>query len=95
MWFNIAELKHVYVSYWSFILLLCVLITINRLLFLWIRTTEFMQRLVMYLNEKCKETGKIKNERAILLQVQCIHTAFLFWHTHRESVIPHTSLALM
>ena len=36
--------------------------------------------------------GCLKNEHAILLQVQCIHTASLFWHTHTHTHT-HTQLA--
>lgn len=46
-----------------------------------------------WLNEKCKETGWLKNEHAILFQVQCIHTASLLWHTHQAEWHPTHQLS--
>lgn len=45
------------------------------------------------LNGTFKETGWFKNEHAILLQVQCIHTASLFWHTHQAQPHPTHQLS--
>lgn len=35
----------------------------------------------------------VKNEHAILLQVQSIHTASLFWHTHQAQRHPTHQLS--
>lgn len=47
----------------------------------------------LWLNGKFKETGWLKNEHAILLQVQRIHTASVFWHTHQAQRHPTHQLS--
>lgn len=37
--------------------------------------------------------GRLKKEHVILLQVQCIHTASLFWQTHQEQCHPTHQLS--
>lgn len=45
-----------------------------------------------WLNEMQRE-WMLKNEHAILIQVQCIHTASLFWQTHQAQWHPTHQLS--
>lgn len=58
-----------------------------------VRVDAYSRSLNFWLNEKCKENGWLKNEHVILLQVQCIHTASLFWHTHQAQWHPTHQLS--
>lgn len=58
-----------------------------------VQVALYSRCLNFWLNEKCKETGWLKNEHAILLQVQCIHTASLFWQTHQAQWHPTHQLS--
>ena len=64
---------------------------------IWIKVQNLLYSLSrclhFWLNEKCKENGCLKNEHAILLQVQCFHTASLFWHTHQAQWHPTHQLS--
>lgn len=43
--------------------------------------------------QNSKRPDGLKNEHAILLQVQCIHTVSLFWHTHQAQRHPTHQLS--